>query len=71
MSVILCLTCLGLLVCIPPTIGDLRLQLSLDNSNICLHSRELQISVVKVTCAAGSVKHFKGFGNGMKYVEFA
>lgn len=62
-SVILCLTCLGVLVWIRPIISDLYLLFCHDSCNICQYTRKLQFSALKVICAAGaggSVKHSEG-----------
>lgn len=52
-SVTLCFTCFGVLVCIHPVISDLRLQFCHDSSDICLYTREPLVSAAKVMCAAG------------------
>lgn len=62
-SVKLCLTCSGVLVCNHLIICDLSLQFCHNSSDICLWTRELPVSAIKVMCAAvvgGSTKPSKG-----------
>ena len=73
-SVILCLTCLRVLVCIPPIIGNLRFLFCLHSSNICQYTGKLLFSAVKVIFAAGvgdQLNTLRVSGSNGKYVEFA
>lgn len=74
-SVKLCLTCSGVLVCNHLIICDLRLQFCHNSSDICLRTRELPVSAIKVMCAAvvgGIDKALKGSQAMLRiYIEFA
>lgn len=70
-SVKLCLTCSGVLVCNHLIISDLRLQFCHNSSDICLCTRELPVSAIKVMCASGvggSTKPSKGLKQRREYM---